>query len=98
MRLRALHLAGIFLLLATLSTAEASVLHESASPLRAHYISILIAQQEAASVFTEDPLGPGKREALALDLAPSAILRIARTMPPPSQHSVHTHAVTGSSL
>lgn len=98
MRLRAVHLAGIFLLLATMSAAEASVAQSSA-PRRAHYISVLMAQHEAA-VRNAGPLIFSSRLRLA-PAPPDASLpgvRAERSITPPAEQTAHTHAVTGSSL
>jgi len=95
MRLRAINLACIFLLLSSLSAAEASVLRAGESTLGAHYIGVLLAQQEAAAN-TEAALSLRTREAseLALPAASLSQHRTPWTMRPPSAHCVQLQAVT----
>ena len=99
MRHRALHFAGLLLLLTTLSSAEATTLRDGRPAFGAHYISVLLAQQEAAiatqSAFVSGDSGPLKLALPADDLARS---RAAWTMRPPSAQSLLVHAITGSSL
>jgi len=99
MRHRALHLAGLLLLLTTLSSAEAATLRDGRPAFGAHYISVLIAQQEAATA-TQTTFTPGDANPLALTLPANDLAQYNATwtMRPPSAHSVSLHAVTGSSL
>jgi len=99
MRHRALHLAGLLLLLTTLSSAEAATLRDGRPAFGAHYIGVLLAQQEAA-IATQASFTPGDGDALTLALPTNDLAQYntAWTMRPPSAHSVSLHAVTGSSL
>ncbi len=99
MRLRAIHLASVLLLLASLSSADGAVLHDGEYTLGAHYIRVLLAQQEAAAG-SQTTLDTDADEALALDLPVASVAqyRATWTMRPPSAHSVSLHAVTGSGI
>ena len=94
MRFRALHLAGILLLLTTLGTAEAAPRH-SGYTFGAHYLGILIAQEQAAAA-SENALrtAPGRPSTLALPPHSAAHYSLTWTMRPPAAHSLHTQAVT----
>jgi len=99
MRHRALHLAGLLLLLTTLSSAEAATLRDGRPAFGAHYISVLLAQQEAAlAPQTSFTAGDADTLTLALPTDDLAQYNATWTMRPPSAHSVSLHAVTGCSL
>ena len=99
MRHRALHLAGLLLLLTTLSSAETATLRDGRPAFGAHYISVLLAQQEAATATqTSFTAGDSNPLLLALRADDLAQYNATWTMRPPSAHSVSLHAVTGSSL
>ena len=99
MRLRARHLASVFLLLASLSASEASVLRDGRPAFGAHYISVLLAQQDAAlNAATELHSTASDTLSLALPAASLAQHRTTWTMRSPSAHTTRVHAVTGSSL
>jgi hypothetical protein len=99
MRRRALHLASLLLLLASLGVAEGSALRDGDLSLGAHYITALLAQHEAANTSGAD-LNPRNAANLALDLPPAALAthRSVWTQRPPAAHSLLQHAVSGSSL
>jgi hypothetical protein len=99
MRRRAIHLASLLLLLASLGVAESSTLRDGDLSLGAHYISVLLAQQEAAHSLRADR-NPGHINELALDLPAAALAgyRSVWTVRPPAAHSLLQHAVSGSSL
>ena len=99
MRHRALHLAGLLLLLTTLSSTEAATLRDGRPAFGAHYISVLLAQQEAA-IATQTTFSPDDADALTLALPANDLAQYNATwtMRPPLAHSVSLHAVTGSSL
>jgi hypothetical protein len=94
-----IHLAGLLLLLASLGSAEASVLREGNGSLGAHYIGILLAQQEAAAA-PPSALALDIPSTRSINLPASALAhhRAARTLRPPAAQSIAQHAVTGSSL
>jgi len=99
MRLRALHLAGILLLLASLSGTEASAQRPGDYTLGGHYIGVLLAHDQASTT-TVAALSLRPRDAATLDL-PTAQLarhRTIWTMRPAAAHSVSLHEVTGSGL
>jgi hypothetical protein len=99
MRLRAIHFASLLLLLAAIGSAEGSGMRNVDYTLGGHYISVLLAQHEAATsahaAITDEP-----HQARSLDLPTAALAQYKSpwTMRPPSAHSVSLHAVTGSSL
>jgi hypothetical protein len=99
MRLRRLHIASLILLLASLGVAEGSVVRDSGCTFGRHYISVLLAQQEAASSIETTFRFRGD-DALALDLSAASLShsRTCWTMRPPSAHSAGVRAVTGSGL
>jgi hypothetical protein len=102
MHRRALHLASLLLLLSTLGMAEASVAHNgdfSLGSLGGHYITVLLAQQDAAAVAhtSYDP-DSSSHTATALPATSLAQINTVWTMRPSAAHSVLQHAVTGSSL
>ena len=99
MRLRAIHIASVFLLLASLSATEASVLRDGRPAFGAHYISVLLAQQDAAlNAGTELNSTADNTLTLALPAASLAQHRTIWAMRSPSAQSVLMHAVTSSSL
>jgi hypothetical protein len=98
MRRRALHLASLLLLLATLGIADGSVRDGDLS-LGAHYITVLLAQRAAASVAAE----PLARDAASYKIATFALPASERatqaavwTMRPPAAHSLALQAATSS--
>jgi hypothetical protein len=99
MRLRARHLAGLLLLLATLGTAEASSVRAGSAPVPNHCIHMLLAQRTTQ---TRDaaPLDLSARKPLTTALAPAARVPLAAVHPMAASAaaSAMTHAVTGSSL
>jgi hypothetical protein len=99
MRLRARHLASVLLLLASLSATEAAVLRDGRPAFGAHYISVLLAQQDAALNSATELASTGSDPLkLALPAASLAQHRTIWTMRSPSAQSIRVHAVTGSSL
>jgi len=99
MHRRALHLAGFLLLLSTLGMAENSVARDDDYSLGARYISVLMAQQEAAAViYTPYLSSVSKTAGTSLPVTSLAQLNAVWTMRPSAAQSISTHAVTGSSL
>jgi hypothetical protein len=100
MHRRAIHIASLFLLLASLGTAEATTLRDGAPTFGATYIRVLIAQQEAAAAASQSTLLTTPSEDATLDIPTAARThaRAAWTMRSPNAHTVTVHAVTGSSL
>ncbi len=99
MRRRALHLASVFLLLASLSAAEGAVPRPGEYPLGCHYLVVLLAQDHARACAIAEAV-PSAISEFDLDL-PAAAASRCRTvwsMRPPSAHSASLHAVTGSSF
>ena len=95
MRFRPHHLACLVLLLSSLSGAEASALRTGRYSAGANYISVLLAQEQAAAN-AEVILEPCTGDATQLAL-PAALLaqhRTAWTMRPPSAHSMQVQAAT----
>jgi len=99
MRLRAIHLASVLLLLASLGVAEGSSSRNGDYSLGAHYISVLLAQHEAAASI-QAPRNEFASESLNLDLPTDELAHYRNpwTVAPPSAHTSSLHAVTGSSL
>ena len=99
MRLRALHLASVLLLLASLGAAEGSVLRDGDLRIGGHYMGVLLAQ-DYAGIDTWAELNSGSNDALELDLpvASLALHRTAWTMRPPSAHCTELQTFTGFSL
>lgn len=99
MRLRARHLAGLFLLLAALGTAEASSPRAGSAPVPTHCIHMLLAQRTTQ---TRDaaPIDPQARKPLTLELAPAALAPLAAVHPMASAAAgtAALHAVTGRGL
>jgi hypothetical protein len=95
MKFRPHHLACLILLLSSLSSAEASLRRTGDFTLGGHYISLLLAQDHAATC-SEAALAPRARDLslLALPGASLAHHRTAWTMRPPSAHSLELQAVT----
>jgi len=98
MRFRALHLAGVLLLLTSLGTAEGAAPRNTGYAFGAHYLGMLLAQQQAAqaAIASETPLreSAGKPSTFALPTRSVAQHSITWTMRPPAAHSLHTQAVT----
>lgn len=99
MRLRALHLASVLLLLASLGAAEGSVLREGDLRSGVHYIGVLLAQ-DYAGVDTWAELNSSSNDALRFDLPVASLVhhRAVWTMRPPSAQCTELQAVTGFSL
>ena len=99
MRLRARHIAGLLLLLATLGTAEASSLRTGSAPVPTHCIHMLLAQR-AIKLRDAAPVDPEARQRLSTALAPAALVSLdaAHPMASAAAHSAAMHAVTGRSL
>jgi hypothetical protein len=99
MQRRALHLASLLLLLSTLGMADASAVRDGDYSLGGHYITVLLAQQDAAAVAhtSYDP-GSSSHTSTALPATSLAQINTAWTMRPSAAHSVLQHTVTGSSL
>ncbi len=99
MRLRARHLAGLFLLLATLGAAEGSTVRAGAQPIPTHCIQLLLAQR-ASQLRDAAPVDPTALQRLVVALTPSAslALRSAHPMAAAAGRAAATHAVTGRSL
>jgi hypothetical protein len=99
MRQRALHLAGLLLLLASLGAAESPNLRDTPTSIGAHFIGILLAQQQADAAATiASNETPGEPLILNLPAAAAVHLNNPWTMRPPSAQTLSVHAVTGSSL
>ena len=99
MRRRALHLASLLLLLASLGVADGSSLRDGDLSLGAHYITVLLARQQAIQTSGE-PRTPGHCNQLSLALPATALAgsRSVWTLRPPAAHSLLQQAVSGSSL
>jgi hypothetical protein len=99
MHRRALHLASLLLLLTTLGIADGSASRDGDYSLGGHYITVLLAQQEATAVahISFDP-GRNRLTDTALPATSLAQVNTAWTMRPSAAHSISTHAVTGSGL
>ncbi len=99
MRRRALHLASLLLLLASLGAAEASALREGDLSAGGRYISMLLSQRAAASVAAE-PLtqhaASYKIAAFALPAAERATQAAVWTMRPPAAHTLALQAAASS--
>jgi hypothetical protein len=99
MHRRALHLASVLLLLASLSSAEAAVLRNGEYAAGGNYLGALLVQDHAdACAMAASAPEDGSRLELNLPVAAAAQCRAAWTMRPPSAQSASLHAVTGSSL
>jgi len=99
MRLRALHLAGILLLLASLSGTEGSAQRLGDYTVGGHYIGVLLAHDQSANP-TEAALSLRTRDASLRNL-PTAQLshhRAPWTMRPAAAQAISLQAVTGSGL
>ena len=96
MRLRAIHLASVLLLLASLGVAEGSALRDGDFSIGGHYISMLLGQ-DRGGISTGTEFNASSDDALALDLpvASLALHRTVWTMRPPSAHCMQLQAVTG---
>ena len=99
MRLRARHFASFLLLLASLGAAEGATLRDGTPAFGAHYVAVLLAQQEAAAAaqtcLTAKTPTSGT---IALAVSEQAHINNPWTMRPAAAHSIGVHAVTGSSL
>jgi hypothetical protein len=95
MKFRPHHLACLVLLLSSLSGAEASTLRTGGYSAGAHYISVLLAHDQAAAN-TEIVPEPrtGDVAQLALPAASLAQHRTPWTMRPPSAHSLQLQAAS----
>jgi hypothetical protein len=95
MRFRPHHLACLVLLLSSLSGAEASAVRNGGYSAGAHYISVLLAHEQAAAN-TEAVLEPhtGNVAQLSLPAASVALHRATWTPRPPSAHSMQVQAAT----
>ena len=95
MRIRAIHLASVLLLLASLGAAERSALRDGDFSIGGHYISILLGQDRGGiSIQPEFDASGGDALALDLPVASLARHRAVWTMRPPSAHSMELQAVT----
>ena len=96
MRLRAIHLASVLLLFASLGVAEGSALRDNDFSIGGHYISMLLGQ-DRGGISTQSEFNSEGGDALALDLpvASLALHRTVWTMRPPSAHCMELQAVTG---
>jgi hypothetical protein len=99
MRLRARHFASFLLLLASLGAAEGATLRDGTPAFGAHYVAVLLAQQEAAAA-AQSGLAAISATSVPIALKTSEQARINSiwTMRPSAAHSIGVHAVTGSSL
>jgi hypothetical protein len=99
MRLRAVHIASVLLLLASLGVADGSTLRDGGRSLGGQYMGVLLAQNHDTAC-TPDSIDHAVGEALELGVpaASRAQLRTTWTMRPPSAQCLDLHAVTGSSL
>jgi hypothetical protein len=98
MHRRALHLASFLLLLSTLGMAESAATCSGDHSLGAHYISVLLAQHEAAALAEATERTDTILVATELPATSLAQVKTPWTMRPAAAHSVMLHAVTGSSL
>jgi hypothetical protein len=95
MRLRAIHIASVLLLLASLGAADGSTLRKGTRSVGGQYIAVLLGQDHAAAC-----MGAGLDhivgETLKVDLPAAALAqhRTIWTMRPPAAHSAALHAVT----
>ena len=96
MRLRAIHLASVLLLLASLGVAEGSSLRDGDFSIGGHYISMLLGQ-DRGGIGPQSEFDASDDDALVLDLpvASLALHRTVWTMRPPSAHCMELQAVTG---
>ena len=99
MRFRVRHFASFLLLLASLGAAEGATLRDGTPAFGAHYIAVLLAQQDAARS-AQIALTPATESSIELALTPTdrAQHKAAWAVRPPAAQSVAMHAVTGSSL
>lgn len=99
MHRRALHLASVLLLLASLSSTEAAVLRHSEYAAGGHYLVALLVQDHAdMCAMAASAPGDGNKLELNPSAAAASHCRTPWTMRPPSAQSAWLHAVTGSSL
>jgi hypothetical protein len=98
MHRRALHLASFLLLLSTLGMAEGAATRSGDHSLGAHYISVLLAQHEAAALAQTPDQSSDNLVATELPATSRAQVDIPWTMRPAASHTAKLHAVTGSSL
>jgi hypothetical protein len=97
MHRRALHIASLFLLLASMGTAEAATLHNGAPAFAAPYIRVLLAQQQAA-VAAQTALAavPTQHPALDLPAAAQEQHSIVWTTRAPIAQTIAVHATSSS--
>ena len=99
MRSRAIHLAGLLLLLASLGAADGAALRSGDLSAGGRYISMLLSQRGAASVAAE-PLARDtasyKIATFALPVTQRATHAAVWTMRPPAAHTLALQAVTSS--
>jgi hypothetical protein len=98
MHRRALHIASFLLLLSTLGMAESATTRGGDHSLGAHYISVLLAQHEAAALALTTDRTSDNLVATALPATSIAQVNTPWTMRPAAAHTAKLHAVTGSSL
>ncbi len=99
MRLRARHFASFLLLLASLGAAEGATLRDGTPAFGAHYVAVLLAQQEAAAAAqTGHAASRPPAATIALAVSEQAHINTPWSMRPAAANSIGVHAVTGSSL
>ena len=99
MRLRAAHIAGLFLLLASLGAAQGATARQGGCRFSGPYIGAILAQESLGTSIPSRLLVQADQE-VALDIPSIATAHYRATwaMRPPSAHSINLHAVTGSGL
>ncbi len=99
MRLRAAHIAGLFLLLASLGAAQGSTAREAGCRFGSAYLGVILAQESLGTSIPSRLLQQADPEvALDIPAIATAHYRTIWTMRPPSAHSLRLHAVSGSGL
>jgi hypothetical protein len=99
MRLRATHIAGLFLLLASLGAAEGAPARSGGYRFGGPYIGVILAQESLGTSIPSRLLQQADEEvALNIPSISATHYRATWTMRPPAAQSSSLHAVTGSGL
>jgi hypothetical protein len=99
MRLRASHIAGLFLLLASLGAAEGTPARSGGYRFGGPYIGVILAQDHFGTSIPSRLIQQADDEvALDIPAISTAHYRATWSVRPPAAHSISLHAVTGSSL
>jgi hypothetical protein len=99
MRIRTVQLACLILLLSSLSAAKGTTLRSGEFGLGGHYISTLLAQDNAATA-DEASLSARFNDTRTSEIPTTAEahVRTVWSMRPPAAHSAAVHALTGTSV